>query len=146
MPPGIHCFAIFRLVDLLRRNKRGWPSPMRALDPPRARRWRLHAGHGFAHKRRDPNHPTGGDMRYHPCQLPASVARVGASRRAGSIIEAEIALFKAGIIHQDVTPRDVLISRFPMRVVLIDFNFSLVSVWLPVRGEGESQRRSRFSP
>ena len=29
-----------------------------------------------------------------------------------SIIEAEIALFKAGIIHQDVTPRDVLISRF----------------------------------
>jgi hypothetical protein len=43
-----------------------------------------------------------------------------------SIIEAEIALFQAGIVHQDVAPRNVLISRSPMRIVLIDFNYSLV--------------------
>jgi len=43
-----------------------------------------------------------------------------------SIIEAEIALFEAGIAHRDVAPRNVLISRSPKRVVLIDFNRSLV--------------------
>lgn len=42
------------------------------------------------------------------------------------IIEAEIALNHAGIAQRDLAPRNVLISRSPMRVVLIDFNFALV--------------------
>jgi len=44
-----------------------------------------------------------------------------------SVIEAEIALFHAGIVHEHVEPENVLlISRSPMRIVLINFNRSLV--------------------
>ena len=43
-----------------------------------------------------------------------------------SITEADITLLHAGIAHRDITLRYVLISRSPMRVILIDFNRSRV--------------------
>ncbi|KAK1763764.1 hypothetical protein QBC33DRAFT_214854 [Phialemonium atrogriseum] len=42
------------------------------------------------------------------------------------IIEAEIELFQAGIVHRDVAPRNVIISCSPMRIALIDFNLARV--------------------
>lgn len=53
----------------------------------------------------------------------------GVSQRASMwaiIIEAKIALFKAGIAHLNVEPRKVLISRFPKLVLLVDVNRSVV--------------------
>ena len=43
-----------------------------------------------------------------------------------SIIEAEIMVFHAGIVHRDTSPRNVLISCSMKRVILIDFSDSRV--------------------
>ena len=55
--------------------------------------------------------------------LPPEPARLSV---VASIIEAEIALFQAGIVLRCLSPRNVMISRSPKRVILIDFNLSLV--------------------
>jgi hypothetical protein len=55
--------------------------------------------------------------------LPPETARLNV---LASITEANITLFEAGILHNDVTPRNVLISCSPKRVVFIDFNRSII--------------------
>ena len=61
-----------------------------------------------------------------------------------SIIEAEITLFKAGINHRDLAPRNVLISHSPTRVVLIDFALSTVFNCYP-RGREFLRSQERYA-